>query len=79
MADPAHLDTAYRGDTGFFRECGFGGVHKAGVYAIHQPAEYVDSGGAQNCKDGQGDQQPDDGIGKWESESESSGAGHDCE
>src|SRR5258705_3954596 len=56
VSDPAHFDAANRFYSRFFGQGGFGGVDEFGVDAVHQAAEYVAHGGAQDREDGEGDE-----------------------
>ena len=74
VSDPAHLHAAHPGDAGFGGQRGFGGVDEFGVDAVHEAAEHVAHGGAQDGEDGDGDEQPDDGVGQREAQRDAAGA-----
>ena len=74
VADPAHLHAADLGDAGFGGQRGFGGVDEGGVHAVHEAAEDVAHGGAQDGQDGDGDEQPDDGVGQREAQGDATGS-----
>jgi hypothetical protein len=68
VSDPSHLHAADFGDAGFGGQCGFGGVHKGGVHSVHEAAEHIAHGGAQNGEDGDGNQQANNGVGQGKSQ-----------
>ncbi len=65
VSHPAHLHAAYPpGDAWFGGQGGFGGVDELGVYGVHESAEDVADGGAQDGEDRDGDDESDDGVGQ---------------
>ena len=68
VSDPSHLDASYASDSGFSGQGGFSGVDEFGIDAIHESAEHVADGGAQNGEYGGGDEQSDDGVGEREAQ-----------
>ena len=68
VADPPHLHAANLGDAGFSGQSRFGSIDENGVHPVHEAAEHVPHGGAQDGEDGHGDQQSDDGVGQREAQ-----------
>ena len=63
MSDPADLDRLHPTYAFRMSEVVLDQVDQGGVDGVHEPAVDLARGGAQHAEDGDGDEQPDDGVG----------------